>query len=203
MYTVHTCTHKAAKPATATQLLLLSEPALRCLCAIQALQSSAGKSSWGRASNPQKSHEKKSWNPEFHNDSQTIRRDEDSWAFASPVYTWYPSMLQLCGLYPQLVPGHRVPIYIAGAHTRTHTQSKAKKFLAAGPHPLVDMDSSFDICFPSYYQVPIDVIAGGATSLVYTRSPIYTAGQTGTVLTYTHTHIHTHTYTHTQTDCTT
>ena len=44
----------------------------------------------------------------------TSKRDKDSWAFASPVYTRYPLMLQLGGLLPQLTPGHQVPIYTAG-----------------------------------------------------------------------------------------
>ena len=45
-------------------------------------------------------------------------------AFAFPVYTTYPLMLQLGGLLPQLQPGHQVPFY-------TLEQSE-QKFLAQG-----------------------------------------------------------------------
>ena len=38
--------------------------------------------------------------------------------------------------------------------------------------PEVVRGQQFDICFPSYYQVPIDVTAGWAASPVYTRSPL-------------------------------
>ena len=37
--------------------------------------------------------------------------------------------------------------------------------------PISGHGQQFDICFPSYYQVPIDVTAGWAASLVNTRSP--------------------------------
>jgi len=46
--------------------------------------------------------------------------------------------------------------------------------------PISRHGQQFDICFPSYYQVPIDVTAGWAASLVNT------------------THIHTHTHIHTK-----
>jgi len=37
--------------------------------------------------------------------------------------------------------------------------------------PISGHGQHFDIFFPSYYQVSIDVIAGWAASPVYTRSP--------------------------------
>jgi len=49
----HRHTHRAKAKPTAAMLLPPSEPALRCLCTTQALEPCAGKSSWGRASNPQ------------------------------------------------------------------------------------------------------------------------------------------------------
>jgi len=48
--------------------------------------------------------------PMFHNDPNTTKRVKDSWAFASSDYTWYPLMLQLGELLPQLTPDHQVPI---------------------------------------------------------------------------------------------
>jgi len=44
-----------------------------------------------------------------------------------------------------------------------------------GLHPLVDIDSSFDICFPCEYHA--DVIAGWAASPVYTRSAFIQLGR--------------------------
>ena len=41
---------------------------------------------------------------------------------------------------------------------------------AEGPHPLARHGQQFDICFASFYQVPIDVTAGWAVSTVDTRS---------------------------------
>ena len=56
-----------------------------------------------------KSHGERSQNLKFHNNPNTTKRDNNSWAFASPVYTRYPLMLQLGGPLPQLTPGHQVP----------------------------------------------------------------------------------------------
>jgi len=36
--------------------------------------------------------------------------------------------------------------------------------------------SVFNVCFPNYYHVPIDVTAEWAASLVYTRSPFIQLG---------------------------
>ena len=91
------------------QLLLSSEPALGCLCTTQALGPCAGKSSWGRASNPQEDCPVLKERGR-HNDLNTTKRVKNSWAFTSPVGTRYSLMLQLGGLLPQLTPGHQVPI---------------------------------------------------------------------------------------------
>ena len=44
--------------------------------------------------------------PKVPQQPHTAKQDKDSWAFASPVYTRYPLMLQLGGLLRQLTPGH-------------------------------------------------------------------------------------------------
>ena len=60
------------------------------------------------------------------------------------------------------------------------------------------MDSSFDICFPSYYQVPIDVIAGGGYFLSLHQVPnLYSWVDWNCTHIYAHTHTHTHIHTHT------
>ena len=92
--------------------LLPSKPGLRCLYTTKALESCACKPSWSRANNPSglsRSHGGRSQKPKFHNDFNTAEQDKDSWAFASPVNTSYPLMLQLGGLLPQMTPGHQVP----------------------------------------------------------------------------------------------
>ena len=48
--------------------------------------------------------------------------------------------------------------------------------------PISRHGQQFDICFPSYYQVPIDVTAGWAASLVNTKSPFIQHKQTQTHL---------------------
>jgi len=56
----------------------------------------------------------------------------------------------------------------------------------------------FDICLPSYYEVPIDITAGWAASLDNTTFPfIHTHSLTPYVRSYTHTHTRTHACTHT------
>ena len=50
---IHTQAKQSLRQPYETQLLPPSEPALGCLCTTQALEPCAGKSSWGRASNPQ------------------------------------------------------------------------------------------------------------------------------------------------------
>ena len=47
-------------------------------------------------------------NLKFHNNPNTAKQDKDSWAFASPVNTRYPLMLQLGGLLSQVTPGHEI-----------------------------------------------------------------------------------------------
>ena len=69
------------------------EPALGCLCTTQTLEPCAGKSSWGRASNPQEDCPglmESSRNLKFHNDLNTAKQDKDSSAFTSPVNTDIP-----------------------------------------------------------------------------------------------------------------
>jgi len=72
-------------------------------------------------------------------------------------------------------------------HTYTHTQSKKSKVSSCRlAVPLTQWNTGvpgyysgtmrFDICFPTYYQVPIDVTAGWGASIVNTRSPFLQLG---------------------------
>ena len=49
-------------------------------------------------------HGERLQNLKFYNDPNS-KQDKDSWAFAPPVYTRYPLMLQLGGLLPWLTRG--------------------------------------------------------------------------------------------------
>jgi len=75
--------------------------------------------------------------------------------------------------------------------------------------PISGHGQQCDICFPSYYQVPIDATAGWAASPVHTHTHTHTDTHTHThthtrarMHTYTqsctHSHTHTHTHTHTR-----
>ena len=107
-----TCAHtQSLQQPCETQLLPHSEPALGCLCTTQALKPCAGKSSWGRASNPQEDHPSLTDRGHRTKSSTTIlhcRTRKGQLGIASPLYTKYPLMLLLGRLLPQF------PIYTAG-----------------------------------------------------------------------------------------
>ena len=73
--------------------------------------------------------------------------------------------------------------------------------------PIRRHEMQFDICFPNYQQVSIDVTGGWAASLVNTRFPFMQLGRQDThtlsdthththACTHAHAHAHTHTCTH-------
>ena len=103
---IHTKAKQTLWQSCETQLLPPSEPALGCLCTTQALEANPPGQDYKPAGGLSRSHGERLQNPKFHNDPNAAKQDKDNWAFAFPVNTRYPLMLQLGGLLSQLTPGN-------------------------------------------------------------------------------------------------
>jgi len=72
--------------------------------------------------------------PEVPQWPHSAKRDKDSWAFASPVYTRYPMMLQLGGMLPQLTHSTAGTMWVkflarGWMHTNTHTHTYTHTYI--------------------------------------------------------------------------
>ena len=116
---VHAHSKKPTAAVQNTDIVVQQISTGMCVCTTQALEPCEGKSSWGRASYSQKKSHK-----EVVTQSSTTPTLPHSWAFASPVNTRYPLMLQLGS---QMTPGYQVPNMQLGG---LNYWSKVSKVLA-------------------------------------------------------------------------